>query len=517
MLVYGALVLGPPLALVLGALGSAGRDIDPMGLALAPERLGLLARSAFASLCVAGLGVGIGTLAATWLYRRRTGLPGLARWAMLALAAVPWYVHALAWSRLMSALAGAVESLGLPPPPTTGTAIAVWVQAMALLPLAAGLSLIAVESVGSDLVDAGRTLAGDGAVIGRIVVPLARPALVAVAAVLFVLSLLDYSVPALFQVNVYALAVFARYSAGNDPVEALVTALPMIALAAVAAWLAQRGLRRVAQWAPRSVRFGASPMRPAAPLRTLQGVAVVVLAAQIVVPAAGLVDSVGSGRALSMALSASRPEVMASAAVAALVAAACLPLALLAASGLARTDGLATVWWLLVAAPLALPGSLVGVGLIATWNRSFLPQVYGSLAMPVLAGVARFAPFAAMVVFAQEQRVDPDLIDAARVHQRSALDGWLRVRLPLLLPGLVAAACVAFVLALGELPATVIVMPPGVQTLTLRIYNYMHYGASDAVAALCLAMTVVVVLVAAAGSLALAGWRRGRGPAGGPA
>ena len=206
---------------------------------------------------------------------------------------------------------------------------------------------------------------------------------------------------------------------------------------------------------------------------------------------------------------------MASAAVAVLVAAACLPLAVLAASGLARTDGLATVWWLLVAAPLALPGSLVGVGLIATWNRSFLPQVYGSLAMPVLAGVARFAPFAAMVVFAQERRVDPDLVDAARVHQRSALDGWLRVRLPLLLPGLVAAACVAFVLALGELPATVIVMPPGVQTLTLRIYNYMHYGASDAVAALCLAMTVVVVLVAAAGSLALAGWRRGRGPAGG--
>ena len=128
--------------------------------------------------------------------------------------------------------------------------------------------------------------------------------------------------------------------------------------------------------------------------------------------------------------------------------------------------------------------------------------------MHQIAGVARFAPFAVLAVFAQERRLDPALVDAARVHQRSRLHGWWRVRLPLLGPGLVAAACVVFVLTLGELAATVVVVPPGSQTLTLRIYNYLHYGASDAVAALCLAMAVVVVAVTGAGSAVLAGRSR---------
>ena len=85
---------------------------------------------------------------------------------------------------------------------------------------------------------------------------------------------------------------------------------------------------------------------------------------------------------------------------------------------------------------------------------------------------------------------------------------WLRVRLPLLTPGLLAALCVAFALTLGELGATLIVAPPGQQTLTMRIYNYLHYGASDTVAGLCLAMAAGTVVAAAAGAALLAAWSR---------
>jgi iron(III) transport system permease protein len=53
---------------------------------------------------------------------------------------------------------------------------------------------------------------------------------------------------------------------------------------------------------------------------------------------------------------------------------------------------------------------------------------------------------------------------------------------------------VVFVLAAGELGATLIVAPPGHATLTIKIYNYLHYGASEAVATLCLAMAAVALL-----------------------
>ena len=41
-----------------------------------------------------------------------------------------------------------------------------------------------------------------------------------------------------------------------------------------------------------------------------------------------------------------------------------------------------------------------------------------------------------------------------------------------------------FVLCLGELGSTLLTIPPGMETLSLRIYNLMHYGAHDIVAAL---------------------------------
>jgi len=174
-------------------------------------------------------------------------------------------------------------------------------------------------------------------------------------------------------------------------------------------------------------------------------------------------------------------------------AALCLPFALAVAPMLTRGGATGRRWWALVALPLAVPAPLVGIGLILFWNRPAFDAVYGGAAMPVLAGAVRFLPLAAVVVAAQLRRIDPLLIDAAQVFQARPASGWLQVRLPMLAPGLIAAAGLVFALTLGELGATLLVAPPGQGTLTIRIYNYLHFGASDAVAGLCLLMMVATV------------------------
>jgi iron(III) transport system permease protein len=497
-----------PCGWLLGRAVTAGRGASvALATDLTPERVGLLARSVGLSASCALLAVLVGALVATLLWQWRTGPWGAARWGVLALAAVPWYVHALAWSRVVSGLGSLAVHAGLPPLAATGGWLAVWVQTMSLLPLAAGLSIIAFESVPDELVDAGRVAQSDTGALLHVVAPLARPILLAAGAIVFVLSLLDYSVPALFQVNVYSLAVFADYSARNDPTEAFLVALPLVLVAAALALVAERGLRRAGQPTPRSGLPG-SRLRHSRRFRWLQLGACLVVAAQAGVPFAGLIRSVGSVRAMAVTLAASRAELATSLSVAGLAAAVCLPLAVVAATGLARRDALGRLWWALVAVPLAIPASLQGIGLIAMWDRPMAPGIYGTLAMPVLASLVRFVPFAALAVFAQERRVDPLLVDASRVFQATPMEGWRRVRLPLLAPGLAAALCVTFVLALGELGATLIVAPPGQQTLTLRIYNYLHYGASDAVAALCLAVACIAVLAGAGAVAAITGWSR---------
>ncbi len=82
------------------------------------------------------------------------------------------------------------------------------------------------------------------------------------------------------------------------------------------------------------------------------------------------------------------------------------------------------------------------------------------------------------------------------------------VRIPLIGPGLLAAALMTFVLSLGELGATLMVVPAGQSTLTIRIYNFLHYGASQTVASLCLSITLLVLIFALAAALVMAAWGR---------
>ena len=55
-------------------------------------------------------------------------------------------------------------------------------------------------------------------------------------------------------------------------------------------------------------------------------------------------------------------------------------------------------------------------------------------------------------------------------------------------------ASIVTVLSAGELAATLIVIPPGQETLTLRIYNFLHYGSPEAVAGLSLFLVLIVLL-----------------------
>jgi iron(III) transport system permease protein len=128
--------------------------------------------------------------------------------------------------------------------------------------------------------------------------------------------------------------------------------------------------------------------------------------------------------------------------------------------------------------------------------------------MPVLAALARFVPLATLVLVAQLRRIDPLLLDASRVLPVSPIKTWLQIRLTMMAPGVVAAACVVFALSMGELGATLIVAPPGRATLTMRIYNYLHYGSSDVVAGLCLLMAVGAVSAGVIAILAMASWSR---------
>lgn len=522
----------PPVALILGVaaylwlvhaplLGLAwetGRSLaqhpELLAKALPTERrLPLLGRSLALSLGAAVAAGTIAVLAAPRFWRRHPARLARWRWLVLGLAPVPAYVHALAWLPVRTALEARLGPDWATPLAWLGSC---WVLAMAFLPLALLVALVALESVPRPLTDAAAVLDDDDRAYRRVLLPLAAPLLLVGLALIFLLGLLDYSVPTLYQLNVYAMEVFVAFSQGNEAASAVLVALPLLLLGALLTFTLGRRAARIAAAAGARARPSARPLRWGRLLSVLQRLAAALVLLQVAVLLVSLLRLTGSPRQALESLRVGGADAAYSLAVAALAGGLALPPALAVALWLqqARAGWSSRLRWALAVLPLGLPPALVGIGLIAVYNQPPL-RLHGTDAMPVLAAMARFLPLQALLVYGQLQRQDPGLVDAARIYQPSPLAGWLRIRLPLLLPGLAGAAALGFALALGELGATLVVTPAGRGTLTLRIYNYLHYGASDAVAALCLAMVGLALLAGAAAGLLLGrgGWLPGEAEA----
>ncbi|GLX37110.1 phosphonate ABC transporter permease [Streptomyces roseochromogenus] len=146
--------------------------------------------------------------------------------------------------------------------------------------------------------------------------------------------------------------------------------------------------------------------------------------------------------------------------------------------------------------PVAVPSVVVGLAVLVAFSR---PPVLlnGTGSIVVLAHTILVTAFAYQSVSAAIVRLDPAYEQAAAsLGARPALVLW-RVRLPLLLPSLTAAAGLCFALSMGELSATMMLYPPDWMPLPVRVFTATDRGSlfgGSAVAVVLMATTVLVLL-----------------------
>lgn len=431
--------------------------------------------------------------AALWRAPQRAAR--VARWALLGWIVVPPCVQAMAWLGVWRWCNGVMASCGFLDVPLTGWCAAGFLQTLAFLPLAVALAWLGFELIDHQLLEAARMQRGEGAVLWHVALPLAAPGLLAGGGLVCLLSLLDFSLPSLCGVTVYTLDLFAEYSSNGAARRALMGALPLV-LACAAILSASQGIFRNAA----STRRREEPPvgRPAQGfLWSLSGPALALL---LLLPVLALVIMSWGGSGLGAAWASARKELTVSLRIALWTALLALGPALAVAETLSARGWRSRVAWLAATLPLAIPPPLIGIGWALLSARVGAP-LQGSSALPVLAALTRFLPLAALILLVARRRLDPLLWDAARVFQPSPTLGFWYVRLPLLRCGLMAAAALTVALTLGELGATLVVVPPGESTLTLRLYNFLHYGASAHVAALGMLLALLAGLAGV-----VAGW-----------
>src|SRR5471030_989791 len=472
------------------------------------------------ALCSAVLGIPLGAL------RGLFALPGAALWDLLFLIPfmMPPYIAALSWMLALQTH-GYVEQLlalslnnflfSLPG--------IVAVMTLNIFPVVYFAVSRSMAASGSRLADVARIHgAGPWRAFIRVTLPLALPSMASSLLLAFTLSIEEYGVPgalgARSGVNLLTTGIEQRLA--DWPVDmpgASVLSLVLVALA-LCAYCVQRAVlagRNVETLSGKPAEVVAKPLGPAKwptlALFTLVALVTVVLPLMSMTLTA-FSSTLSGGIAwqnLTLRHFAALLDVDGDAPAA---LATILSLALGTAL-IAGRVGLLASWLVIVRKvrsaavldgmsllPAALPGIVVGVGLILAWNRGFWPVTpYNTWGILLLAYCCLLLPYPVRYVSAAMKQIGGNLEAAARVHGASAAQALWRILLPLVLPSLLAAMMMVFAVASRELVTSLLLAPAGVQTVSVFVWRQFEQGSVGdgmAMASIAVLVSISIMLIA---------------------
>jgi molybdate transport system permease protein len=163
----------------------------------------------------------------------------------------------------------------------------------------------------------------------------------------------------------------------------------------------------------------------------------------------------------------------------------------------------------LVHLPLVVPPVVIGYTLLVLFGRrgpigGFLHDVFGITLIFTWKGAALAAAVMAFPLMVRAMRLSLEAVDrrleaAARTLGASPFDVFFTVTLPMMAPGVLAGAILAFARSLGEFGATITFVsniPGETRTLPVAIYSFTQVPDGDA-AALRLSLISVAIALAA--------------------
>lgn len=145
--------------------------------------------------------------------------------------------------------------------------------------------------------------------------------------------------------------------------------------------------------------------------------------------------------------------------------------------------------------PVVVPGIVTGIALVFWFKRIGIPLGYPSI---LIAHVVHAFPYVLAIILAAFSNFDPRCEEASLDLGATPWRTFRRVTLPIIAPGVLGGALLAFTLSFDEFVLTFFVTGGGVTTLPLEIYGRIRFLLSpvvNAVAALVLLVSMTLVLL----------------------
>ena len=331
----------------------------------------------------------------------------------------------------------------------------------------------------------------------RVVLPQLRPAILAGGLLVALYTLSDFGAVSLLRYEVFTYVIYLQYDAGARTLAASsALVLVVLALVVLAFTAALHGGARYHRTAGGAAHHGAVLRLgrwrwPA--LAFCGGVSILALGMPLAVLGYWLARGAEAGESLGLSWGVVFNSVRVSGVAALVATLAALPVALLAVRYSSWVSSLVERMSYI---GFALPGVVVALALVY-FGANYVEPVYQTLSLLVFAYVLLFLPAALGVLRASLLQISPRVEEAARGLGRRPHQVFATVTLPLVRPGMLAGIALVFLVAMKELPATLILGPIGFKTLATTIWS----AAEAAFFAQAAAPALVLVL---ASSVALA-------------
>ncbi len=468
---------------------------------------------------VIGVGIGVTVLGTglAWL-TAACEFPGrkFFSWALLLPLALPAYVTAFVWIGLLDFTGGLATWLRdswditwTPPIRSRGGVILVMV--LALYPYVYLTARTAFQGQGRRLLEAAQSLGvSRRRAFFRVALPIARPGIIAGLSLALMETLADFGTVSVFNYNTFTTAIYkAWFSMFSLPAASqLATILIFFVLALVMLEQLSRNSAHYANSArgsggARRIRLGGANAAMATGFASLVFLlAFAIPLIQLLIWTSDIMVSDLDARYFDFAWHSLLLAGLGALLVVSLALALGYAQRLQPTPGMQLTARLATLGY-------ALPGAVLAVGfyipvagidnlIIDTWRdwtRQEIGQVFGgTLFVMLLAYSTRFLAVGFGPVETGLARITKTMDEAAQVLGTTGMKRLFRVHLPMLRAPLLAAAALAFVDIMKELPITLMTRPFGWDTLATRVFEMTSEGEWERAALPAVAICLVGLL-----------------------
>ncbi|MEQ1937118.1 iron ABC transporter permease [Mesorhizobium sp. CN5-321] len=148
--------------------------------------------------------------------------------------------------------------------------------------------------------------------------------------------------------------------------------------------------------------------------------------------------------------------------------------------------------------PYVMPGIVIGIAFIAAFNTG--PVVLtGTAAIIVLSIFIRRLPYSVRTTASSLRQISPSMEEAAISLGYSPFRAFLKITVPLIVPGIVAGGMLSFVTAINELSSSLVLYVGSTMTMPVRIYLLIldgDFGTAAAMSSILLVLSGVAVYLA---------------------